>query len=349
MSDFHSLKISEVKQETPNAVSIAFEVPNHLTETFQFNAGQYITIKHTISGKEVRRAYSLCSSPESGTLQVGVKKVGGGTFSVYANDHLKVGDILEVMPPEGKFAFEPKNESAKTYGGFAAGSGITPVISIIKSVLVSEPNSKFVLVYGNQSQKEAMFHSELELLKASNPERLKIEYIYSRSQELNAMRGRIDKSVVNYLLKNKFGEISFDHFYLCGPEAMINEVTTTLKGRGIAEEDINFELFSSTEEGELTEVHEGSSEITIILDDDSETFVMDQKSSVLDAVLEKGLDAPYSCQGGICSSCIARIKEGKAEMAKNQILTDSEIAEGLILTCQAHPTSAKLVIDYDDV
>ena len=349
MPDFHKLAISEVKKETPSSVSITLEIPENLQSTFAFKAGQYITFKHSLDGNEIRRAYSLCSSPSGGILRVGVKQVTDGSFSVYANTQLKPGDFLEVMPPEGAFIFEPQNGQSNTYGAFVAGSGITPVLSIIKDVLEREPNSSFVLVYGNQTLADCMFHSELEGLKTKYADRLKIEYIYSRSKELNALQGRIDKSVVNYLLKNKYGEVSFSSYYLCGPEAMINEVSNTLKGRGVAKENIFFELFTTTEEGELAENHDGNTSVTITLDDETETFVMSQKKNVLEAALEHGLDAPFSCQGGLCSTCIARIVEGKVEMRKNQILTDSELEEGLILTCQSHPTTSKVVIDYDDV
>lgn len=349
MSDFHSLTISEVKKETPNSVSIAFEIPSHLTDAFAFKAGQYVTLKHTIEGSEIRRAYSICSAPSSGVLKVGVKKVEGGTFSVFANDKLSAGDTLEVMLPEGNFVFEPNDQNAKTYGAFVAGSGITPVLSIATDVLEREPNSIFVLVYGNQTLAETMFASDLQNLKDTYGDRFKTSHIYSRSQEQNALRGRIDKSVVNYLLKNNYGAFEFDKFYLCGPEEMIQEVTATLLGRGIAKENILFELFTSSDAGALTEAHDGTTQVTILLDDETESFSMTQKDSVLDAALKHKLDAPFSCQGGICSTCIARVKEGSVEMAKNQILTDGELAEGLILTCQAHPTSAKLVVDYDDV
>jgi len=254
-----------------------------------------------------------------------------------------------VMPPEGLFVFEPKEGAANTYGAFVAGSGITPVLSIIKEVMEREPNSSFVLVYGNQTQEECMFYAELEALKATYAGRLNIEYIYSRSKELNALQGRIDKSVVNYLLKNKYGETNFASYYLCGPEAMINEVSNTLKGRGVAAEAIFFELFTSSEDGELSGNHDGNTTITITLDDEVTSFAMSQEKSILDAALHEGLDAPFSCQGGICSTCIARVTEGKVEMRKNQILTDSELDEGLILTCQAHPTTSKVVVDYDDV
>ncbi|MDC8005058.1 ferredoxin--NADP reductase [Aureisphaera galaxeae] len=349
MSEFHLLPISEIERETPNAVCITFDIPTQLTDTFAFKAGQYITLKAQLNGKEVRRAYSLCSSPKSGTWSVGVKKVEDGTFSVYANDVLNVGDSLEVMAPQGHFVFEPQTEESKHYAAFAAGSGITPVLSIVKDVLEREPQSRFALVYGNKSKEETMFWEALEDLKQQYPDRLIVEYIFSQSEEKNAMRGRIDRSVVNYLLKNKFQDYNFDSYYLCGPEAMIDTVTQTLQDRGVSKESILFELFTSSDEGELTESHEGTTEITVIVDDETETFTMSKEESVLDAALDKDLDPPYSCQGGICSSCIARVKEGKVEMRKNQILTDSELEEGLILTCQSHPTTPKLVVDYDDV
>jgi len=349
MNDFHSLSISEVKKETKNSVSITFEVPETLKEIFLFKAGQYITIKHTLEGSEVRRAYSLCSSPSSKVLKVGVKKVKKGCFSVYANEQLKVGDVLEVMPPEGNFVFEPNDSLQKKYAAFVAGSGITPVLSIIKDVLEREANSTFVLVYGNKRLDETMFYTELERLKTEYPERFNVEYIFSQNQEKNALRGRIDRSVVNYLLKNKYGETSFDTFYLCGPEEMINETSETLQSRGVDKENILFELFSSSQTGTLSENHDGNTTVTIVLDDEAETFFMSQKQSVLEAAMEKGLDPPFSCQGGICSSCIARVVKGKVEMRNNQILTDSELEEGLVLTCQSYPTTPTLEIDYDDV
>ncbi|TDI70820.1 MAG: ferredoxin--NADP reductase [Bacteroidetes bacterium] len=349
MSDFHSLSISEVKNETPNSVSITFEIPDRLTKIFTFKAGQYITLKHNIEGDEVRRSYSLCTSPNSHVLKVGVKKVKDGRFSVFANEILKAGDTLEVMPPKGNFKFEPNEADQNKYVAFAAGSGITPVISIIKDVLESESKSSFVLVYGNQNLKETMFYAELQALQQNNADRFNIEYIYSRSKEENALRGRIDRSVVNYLLKNKYGESKFDRFYLCGPKTMIDVVSETLKDRGVTKEKILFELFTSSEEGELSDNHEGNTTVTITLDDVTDTFVMSKKQSVLDAVLDKGLDAPFSCQGGICSTCMARLIKGKVEMRKNEILTDEELEEGFILTCQSHPTTPTLVIDYDDV
>ncbi len=349
MSDFHMLSISEVKKITPSAVSITFSIPENLNETFRFKAGQYITLKHIHNGNEIRRAYSIYTSPESGRLSVGIKQVEGGTFSVYANTVLKQGDAIEVMPPEGKFILDGASETSKDYIAFAAGSGITPVLSIITSVLEEESNSTFSLVFGNRSMEEAMFASDILKLKQEYPDRFFSEFIFSRKKEDTGLFGRIENSTINYLFKNKFAGRNFDAYYLCGPEAMIETVKALLKEKEVAKNKIFFELFTTTDAALPDELHDGKTQVTIVLDDETETFIMKQNSSVLEAALKHGLDAPFSCQGGICSTCIARIKEGKAEMRKNQILTDEEIAEGLILTCQAHPITPALHIDYDDV
>jgi ring-1,2-phenylacetyl-CoA epoxidase subunit PaaE len=346
MSESDALTVSEVKKETPNSVSISFKIPENLKNTFSFKAGQYITIKHYVDGKEIRRAYSICSSPKSGVLKVAVKKVEKGVFSEYANTQLKAGDTLEVMPPTGKFILEP---NLKNYVAFAAGSGITPVLSLIKSTLEEMPQSTFLLVYGNQNIAETMFYDEILELEKQFPNRFYAEFVFSRKEEENAQFGRIDRSIVNFFLKNKYAETSYEAYYLCGPEQMIDEVAATLKHNGINSKQIHHELFSTAEKGLLIEKHDGNTDITVILDDEEDNFVMPQTKNILEAALDEGLDPPYSCQGGICSTCIARLKEGKAEMRKNQILTESEIAEGLILTCQAHPTTPKVVVDYDDV
>lgn len=349
MSTFHSLVISEVKKETVNSVSISFQIPAELKEKFSFQAGQYITVKHQADGNEIRRAYSICSAPKSGSLTIGVKKVDGGRFSVFANTQLKAGDTLDVMAPGGKFILAPDAQNSKNYAAFVAGSGITPVLSIIQTALEEEPNSTFSLIYGNQSQAETMFAKELEELQVRYPNRLVTQFVYSRENIEDALFGRIDRANTNFILKNKLKNIKFDDFYLCGPETMIDIVSSVLKAQHINTKQIHFELFTTAEGDLLVEDHDGTTKITMTLDDEVETFTMPQTKSILDAALENDLDAPYSCQGGICSTCIARVKEGKAEMRKNQILTDGEIAEGLILTCQAHPTTPTLVVDYDDV
>jgi len=349
MHKFHPLSIKKINKETSIAVSVYFDIPVSLSETFAFQAGQYITLRKTLNGEEIRRSYSIFTTPESGEMGVVIKALRGGTFSTYANDKLMAGDVLEVLPPEGKFIFSPKESNVHNYVSFAAGSGITPVLSILKSVLEKEPNSTFLLVYGNQNPQETIFLKQLMDLQKQYLGRFFLELVFSRTQENEAQFGRISTSIVNYFIKNKYTHLDFHSFYLCGPEEMIKEVTSVLKHNNVADKAIHFELFASTTESKTIEAADGNTAVTVILDDETSNFIIPKGKTVLEAVLEQDLDAPYSCQGGICSTCIARIKEGKAEMRKNQILTDGEIAEGLILTCQAVPTSAVLVVDYDDV
>ena len=350
MPSFKKLIIKEVQRETSSAVSILFNVPSELKPNYTFIAGQYLNLRLTLDGKEIRRAYSICSSPESGELRIAVKAVKNGAFSQFANTKLKSGDILEVGKPEGKFTFEPQGDRQKNYGAFVAGSGITPVISILKSVLKSEPQSSFVLVYGNKSPEETIFHQELHDLQSQYTGRLFVHYVFSQAKVDGELFGRIDKSTVNFVLNTKHKELTFDKFYLCGPEEMINTVSAVLKEHNVAEKNIKFELFSSVStEDTIEKSFEGHTKISILVDEEETTFEMSQKQTILEAALKQGVDAPYSCQGGICSSCLARITSGTAEMKKNSILTDSEIAEGLVLTCQAHPTSESIYVDYDDV
>jgi ring-1,2-phenylacetyl-CoA epoxidase subunit PaaE len=350
MSSFYKLSIKEIIKETADAVSILFNVPEELKSYYTFVAGQYVNLKVTLDGQEIRRAYSICSSPKSGELRIAVKAIKNGFFSKFANEKLAVGNVIELGTPEGKFTFEPKAEHQKNYAAFVAGSGITPVFSILKTVLEEEPNSTFVLIYGNKSEKDTIFHNQLHDLQLQYVGRLFVQYVYSQSTGDNALLGRIDKSTVNFILKNKHAEIEFSKFYLCGPEEMINLVSDTLKENNISDADIKFELFSiSATENKSVGGAEGHTKISILVDDEETTFEMSQKQTLLEAALKQGLDVPYSCQGGICSSCICRITEGAADMKKNQILSDSEVAEGLTLACQAHPTTTMIKIDFDDV
>lgn len=350
MSTFYKLAVKDIIRETPQAVSVLFNVPSELKENYKFTAGQYINLKLTLDGNEIRRAYSICSTPESGELKIAIKAIKNGYFSKFANEQLTAGKVLEVGTPEGKFTFEPNASLQKNYAGFVAGSGITPVLSILQTVLEKEPNSTFVLVYGNKSSNETIFYNQLHDLQLKYVGRFFVHYVFSQQKADDQLFGRIDKSVVNFVLKNKHKEKEFDKFYLCGPEEMINRVSDVLKENNVKEKDIKFELFSaSSSENEIQKSLEGHTKITVLVDGDETSFEMSQKQSLLEAALKQGLDAPYSCQGGICSSCIARISKGTAEMKKNTILTDGEIAEGLILTCQAHPTSSEIFVDYDDV
>ncbi len=350
MSTFYPLPIKKIEPLTPSSVAITLGIGAEIKELFQFKAGQYITIKKTLNGEELRRAYSISSAPGEADITIGVKRVDRGSFSDYANTKLQEGELLDVSVPEGRFVFD--SDQKREIMAFAAGSGITPIMSIARTVLASHPESKFVLVYGNQNLSEAMFYEEIKGLQKEYNDRFFVQLVCSRAKEEDALFGRIDASVVNFALKNKFKDLNIDTFYLCGPEPMINLVRDVLQDKGIAPDSILSELFTSPEtdtETAALEIGEGKTQVTVILDDEEHQVLMDRKELVLDAMLKANIDAPYSCQGGVCSTCIARIKEGKAEMEKNQILTDGEIADGFVLTCQAHPTTPNLTVDYDDV
>ncbi|MEM5565610.1 ferredoxin--NADP reductase [Psychroserpens sp. AS72] len=351
MSHFHKLSIKDITKETENAVTISFDVPEELKNTYRFKAGQYITLKTDLNGNEVRRDYSLCSSPKSGELKVAVKEVEDGTFSAYANTQLRVGDVLEVAPPKGRFVFEPNDSKTKNIGLFAAGSGITPILSIIKCALEEEVLSKIILVYGNKKTEDTMFLNELLQLQHEYKDRFGIQFVFSQADEEDAIFGRIEKSTVNFVMKNKYKHIDVDAYYLCGPEGMIHTVKDVLTDHGTDKDRIHFELFKAAKPAVVDDgaVSSGKTKITVLVDDETFTFEMSQKQTILEAALDEDIDAPYSCQGGICSSCIAKITEGEATMRQNNILTDGELAEGLILTCQAQPTTPTIKVDYDDV
>ena len=351
MSQFHNLTIKSITKVTDQSVAITFDIPEDLKSNFSFKAGQYITLNTKINNEDVRRDYSICSSVNSGSVTVAVKAVENGTFSVYANQQLTAGDTIGVAEPNGRFVFEANSEKTRTVAAFAAGSGITPILSIAKTLLEDEPFSNFILVYGNKRLKDAMFVDELMQLKQTYGNRFHVHFIYSQAQEADAIFGRIEKSTVNLMVKNKYRGVTIDRFYLCGPEQMIHVVKDVLVENNVKEKQIFFELFTApvTIENDTAEISSGNSRLKVIVDEEEFEFEMSQENSILDAALKQNIDAPYSCQGGVCSSCIARITDGEAVMRQNNILTDSEVAEGLVLTCQAHPKSANLVVDYDDV
>ncbi len=352
MSSFHTLRVKHIEKETEKAITLSFDVPENLKDTFAFKAGQYITLKTVINGNEIRRDYSLCASPKSNDLKVGIKEVKDGTFSAFANKQLKVGDTLEVAPPKGRFVFTPNDTKTKHIALFAAGSGITPVLSIIKCALEEEIHSHVILVYGNKNSQDTMFLNDLLELQHQYKTRFAIQFVFSQSQEDNAVFGRIEKSTVNLVIKNKYKHITIDDYYLCGPEGMIYTVKDVLTEHGVAKNRIHFELFKASKPDEAippTNVPEGKAEITLRVDDETTRFEMSNEQTILEAALDNDLDVPYSCQGGICSSCLARITEGEATMRQNNILTESEVAEGLILTCQAQPKTPSVTVDYDDV
>jgi ring-1,2-phenylacetyl-CoA epoxidase subunit PaaE len=332
-------------------VSITFEVPTELKTEYAFLAGQYITLKTVIDGEEVRRDYSLSSSPQSESLTVTVKEIEDGLFSSYANTQLKIGDTLQVGTPNGRFIYDSETSTATTVVAFAAGSGITPIMSIARTVLKANAEKKFVLVYGNKSLKETIFHDEILKLQALYPDRFKVQFVFSESDEENALFGRIDSGNINYVLKNTLNIDGSQKFYLCGPEGMINTVNSILTEKGVETAQILFELFtaSTVKSSTATSTSSGVSNITIHVDEEETTLEMSQKQTILEAALANDLDVPYSCQGGVCSSCICRVTEGSASMRQNNVLTDNEVAEGLILSCQAEPTSTTIKVDFDDI
>lgn len=348
MSRFHTLKVKDIRTETPLAVSIAFEVPADLATDYQFEAGQYVTIKAIINGEEIRRSYSISSAPSSNELRVVVKAVENGIFSNYAKNQLKVGDNLEVGIPEGKFVVE--NRDAKIFVAFAAGSGITPIISIIKDVLEKKDDTTFILIYGNKTIEDTIYFNEINALQQQYLGRFFVHYTFTKANPDGSLFGRIERSTVNFVLKNKHSEKRVDEYFLCGPEDMIKKVTDVLKENGAAEEQIHYELFTtSSTNGEIPVSGEGMVKVTVLVDDVETTFNMPRTENILSAALKHGVDAPYSCQGGICSSCMCRTIKGSAEMKTNHILMDDEVEDGLLLACQSYVTSDEIYVDFDDV
>lgn len=347
MNALHPLAIEKVNRLTPSSVAISFKVPSALSADFAFKAGQYLSLEATINGEPVRRSYSLSSAPHENRLTVGIKKIDQGLFSSFANDVLTEGDTLKVAPPEGRFVYVPKQDINQLLL-IAAGSGITPILSILKTSLEKSTSTTVQLIYGNKSPQETMYQDQLIALQDQYKGRLKINWIYSQSNESNALFGRIDEGTVKYGLKQC--DKTPDHTYLCGPEAMIKTAQETLINANINQDSIHFELFTTSESVAPSSAKAGG-KISLSIKADEENYTLESTSdkTILDAALQQKIEVPYSCQGGVCCSCIAKVTEGSATMENNQILTDEEIEEGLILTCQAFPTSASIAIDYDDV
>ena len=354
---FHALKVKAVKKETSDCVSVVFDVPEHLNETFRFIQGQSLTMRTMLHGKEVRRTYSICSSPLDEQLKVAIKKVDGGLFSGFANEQLKPNDVLEVMPPIGRFYTTLNASNKKNYIGFAAGSGITPLLSIIKTTLATEPNSSFTLVYGNKTRSSIIFFEELEGLKNKYINRFNLMHILSREKteaELNF--GRITKNKCNELFGKLLDLKTADEFFICGPEDMIFSVKEFLESKGIAEKKIHFELFTTKGQNKATRPKaQGASEegpqsnITVKLDGRSFEFSIpfNSNTTILDAAMQQGADVPYACKGGVCCTCKAKLLEGEVKMDVHWGLEQEEIDQGFILTCQAQPATANVTVDFD--
>lgn len=351
---FHPIAVKEVRTETPDCVSVVFDIPESLKEEFAFKAGQNLAIKAIINGKEVRRSYSLCTAPFENTWKVAIKKVEGGLFSVYANETLKEGDVLEVMPPAGNFMVTLYPEKKRNYVAIVAGSGITPVLSLVKTILKTEPQSFVTLVFGNKNRNSVMFFEELEAIKNKYLERFSLIHVFSREKtEAELNHGRITKEKLNEL-SSLVSFASADEFFLCGPKQMIFTTKDFLESAGIDKKKIHFELFSSQESNDTTplskeEFSSPGSNITVTVDGRSFSFdiAAGDSTTILDAALKQGADLPYACKGGMCCTCKAKLLEGKVKMDVHWGLEDDEVERGYILTCQSHPVTEKVVVDFD--
>ena len=357
MSKFHSLTVKEVRRETEDTVSISFHVPEQLQSEFEFKQGQYLTLKQIIDGSDVRRSYSICSSPTDGVLRVAVKKVDGGMFSGFANEKLRAGDTLEAMPPMGNFFTELDPLQAKNYVLFAAGSGITPVISILRSVLLTEPNSTVTLVYGNKGFQSIIFREELEGLKNLYLDRFNLIHILSRENPgIPLYKGRIDVEKCMQLFDTVLDASEVDEAFICGPEEMISSVSECLKKLGVDDGSVHFELFTSpvgklgtsSSDAPVQKLDDKDCEVSVTIDGDTVQFALNsQGESILEAAQSHGLDLPYACKGGVCCTCRAKLVEGEISMDHNYALRPDELAQNFILTCQSHPLTKKVTVDFD--
>jgi ring-1,2-phenylacetyl-CoA epoxidase subunit PaaE len=357
MIHFHSLRVKKVQKETDDCVSISFEVPQELEEAFRYKQGQTLTFRKVLNGEELRRNYSICSSPFDNALQVAVKKVEGGAFSTWANESLKAGDELDVMSPTGKFYTELDPSQKKNYVSFTAGSGITPILSIIKTTLLTEPQSTFTLVYGNRTKNAIIFKEELEAIKDKFIDRFRVYHVLSRERtEAPLNNGRIDVGKLDLYFDKIIDMNRIDEYFLCGPEEMIFCIKGYLAGKGVPAEKVHFELFTVpgqktavARRQETGEVATGPvSKISVKLDGIMFDFDLAYESeSILDAALKQGADLPYACKGGVCTTCKAKVLEGEVEMEVNWGLEPDEVEKGFVLTCQSHPKTEKVVVDFD--
>ena len=353
---FHRLAIGDLRRETCDAVSMTFAIPADLAGDYAFAPGQYLTLRTKMDGEEVRRSYSICSGPDDRELRIAVKKVDGGAFSSWALEHLKVGDEIDVMTPTGRFGIAHAPDDARIHVGFAAGSGITPIMSIIRGVLAREPKSRFFLFYGNRTTAGMLFRQSLEELKDRFMGRLSVFHVLSQEeQDLPILNGRLDRDKVAILLRAMVPAQAVDHVFICGPTAMSEEIAATCSELGIADERVHVERFVSGLGGKprpkaivLPEAPP-KAQASLIVDGKRKDVPMAEGETVLDAALRAGMDLPYACKGGMCSTCRAKVIEGKAEMDVNYSLEPWELQAGFVLTCQAHPVSDRIVVDYDQV
>ena len=355
MSKFHRLSVSSVEPETRDADAITFAVPEALAEPFRYSAGQHLTLRADIDGQDVRRSYSICSGVHDGSLRIAVKRNPGGVFSAWANETLKIGDTLEVLPPLGHFGLPLDAAHRKHYAAFAAGSGITPLLSIIKTTLATEPESKFTVFYGNRASGTVMFKEELAALKDTYLTRFNLVHVLSReAQDIELLHGRIDRAKAEALLTYWLDLDEIDAVFICGPDGMMQSVAEALKARGYPDGQVRIERFATSvprhEHRSSKAVEPGRSEceVTVVLEGVTRSFRLEKgKENILEAGLKAGIELPYSCKSGVCSTCRAKLTAGEVDMDANFALEDYELARGFVLTCQSYPVTDRVSVDYD--
>jgi len=355
MSKFHDMRVATVRPETRDAIVVTFDVPPSLAEAFHYTPGQHLTLRTEIGGEDVRRSYSICSGTDERELRIAIKRVQGGLFSNWANDFLKPGVSVEVMPPSGHFGVAPDAQHSRNYAAFAAGSGITPILSQIKTILAAEQGSRFTLVYGNRSSSSVMFREELADLKDQYGERLNLVHVLSREQQdIDLFNGRIDRERCDALLERWVDPKRIDVAFICGPMDMMEAVSASLLEHGVPKSAIKMELFATSLPKGPRPAHshpvKGTEdcEVTVIQDGRVRQFTMPKnRDSVLDAGLGQGIEMPYSCKGGVCSTCRCKVIDGEVDHDTNFALEDYEIARGFRLSCQSYPVTDKLVLDFD--
>jgi ring-1,2-phenylacetyl-CoA epoxidase subunit PaaE len=356
-TDFHELKIGDVRQDAEDAVIVSFELPANLRATYRFEPGQHLTLRALVEGSDLRRSYSICSGEDEDTIFIGVRRVPGGAFSTWLHEQAKPGLSIAVMPPQGRFCVRRTAPAGRHYLGIAGGSGITPILSILKSVLARDPGSHFTLIYGNRSQKSTMFKEEIEDLKNRYMTRLVLHHVFSREQmdaPLNS--GRLDREKIAEFLGSVVDPGDIDQVYVCGPNDVNDEAEKAVLAAGIAEDRVHIERYGVPVARSTREIEEpdagdelGGSRLLIIRDGLSREIEFRKgDKSVLEAAAKAGLDVPFSCKAGVCATCRAKLLEGDVRMSRNFALEKSEIESGFILTCQAHPLTPRVVVSFDE-
>lgn len=353
---FHALKVREVRRETPEAVSISFDVPEPLREAYRFAAGQYLTLRTVIGGEEVRRSYSICAGEDDGELRVAVKKIDGGVFSAFANENVAAGDEIDVMTPSGRFVLPAHEGGPRQLVAVAAGSGITPVLAMIRTVLTREPESEFFLFYGNRSAQTIIFKEEIEDLKDLFPTRFGVFHVLSReTQDVEILSGRLDAEKLERLFTHVLPVAEADGVFLCGPGEMIETASAVLARLGVAGERIHREFFTpadgsaphAAKPANRTAETAHAARAELIIDGARVTVPVAAGETIVDAAMRAGVEVPYSCKGGMCCTCRAKVEAGEVDMAVNYSLEPWEIEAGFVLTCQSRPISDTVVLDYD--